>query len=137
MYHGVGELLKEQILDEDCQLDEIEIPRVYLGEFNEGKPHGGGILYHEDGKKFKYRGQFLNGLYDGIGEVWNSRGDVTFRGNFLNGKRHGFGIDYWPNNAIKYTGEYKVDERCGYGTEFDKFGFKVTEGNWYDGEFLG
>jgi antitoxin component YwqK of YwqJK toxin-antitoxin module len=55
----------------------------------------------------------------------------------LNGKRHGFGVDYWPNNAIKYTGEYKVDERCGYGTEFDKFRFKVTEGNCYDGEFLG
>lgn len=79
----------------------------------------------------------MNGAYNGVGELRNILKDVTFRGNFLAGSKHGFGVEYWPNGGMKFAGDYRKNERSGYGTEFDMHGFKLREGVWKEGSFIG
>lgn len=40
VYEGYGELLKEEVLQEEEDLEEKEFDRIYLGEFSDGKPQG-------------------------------------------------------------------------------------------------
>ena len=39
-----------------------------------------------------YKGNFLNGLKNGNGEIFNLKGGLVFSGNFLNDVKHGQGI---------------------------------------------
>lgn len=130
-------MLLEEKLRDDEDIDEKDFKRLYIGQFYDGKPQGEGVMYHPGGTKVKYQGYLFNGLYSDIGELRNLRDEAEFRGSFLLGKKHGFGVEYWQNGFIKFAGDFKDDKRSGTGSEFDKFGFKIRNGIWEAGEFIG
>jgi len=98
---------------------------LYIGEKSNGKEHGFGTIYWNDGDK--YVGQWLNGERTGQGTFfWASGG--TYVGNFKNGERVGYGTYSWPSGD-KYIGQFKNSKRHGQGTYF------YAEGGSWSGEW--
>ena len=83
---------------------------IYVGEIQNGKPHGEGRLtYSDDSTNIKY-----------------------YEGDWVNGKKHGHGTMEWKDNE-KYVGQWKSDERCGAGKYYYSDGSRY-EGNWAKNE---
>ncbi|ESL11615.1 hypothetical protein TRSC58_00630 [Trypanosoma rangeli SC58] len=123
----------------------------YEGQWEDGKFGGFGELIQ---KRSKYRGEFRNGLREGVGTLW-IRADVkspwirVYKGEWLAGKRDGFGTS-WEENGDIYEGEWSDDKRNGFGRLFMANGdllkgefqnglcdgralLLLTNGDWYDG----
>lgn len=97
----------------------------------------------------QYRGQVLNGMFNGLGELTNETGSLIFKGNFLDGNFEGQGElhnltelqpplkkeklyfdlevsqDYWTT----YTGDFHQNQFHGVGK------FKYGNGDEFFGEF--
>ena len=72
--------------------------RKYIGEFEDGQPHGKGIYTLDDGSK--YVGDFRDG-------TWNGQGTLTL------------------SNGIKYVGEWEEGKKQGHGTEKNYDGRRI------------
>ena len=126
----------------------------YLGEFEEEKRHGQGIIYMPGGRTFE--GQFqhnapIKGTYtypDGrvfIGqwEFFERNGQGTlkypdgriYEGEFKSGLRNGKGVMTWPDGR-RYEGEFVRGKRTGKGIVTYPDG-RVYTGDFKDGELSG
>jgi hypothetical protein len=76
------------------------VDTVYLGETEESKPHGYGVLYR---KKSIYEGIFHHGHKKKGVEKY---ADGIYRGDYRNGKREGVGRFEWNNGEV-YEGFWK------------------------------
>ena len=77
---------------------------VYVGEWNEGQPHGWGrCTFNEAGKV--YEGGWAHGGYHGKGTYSYPSGE-TFEGEWRNDKRHGTG-KFTDKNGVEYIEVYK------------------------------
>lgn len=130
-----------KIYDEDGNL-------LYEGEMKDGKFHGRGTLYFNDGDK--YIGQFEKDVFHGQGTIYYTNGNI-YEGQFQDGVQHGNGTKYYANgdkyvgqfeysningmgeyfyaNGDRYKGECKYGSRNGYGTLY------FANGNKYEGHF--
>ena len=130
-----------KIYDEDGNL-------LYEGEMKDGKFHGRGTLYFNDGDK--YIGQFEKDVFHGQGTIYYTNGNI-YEGQFQDGVQHGNGTEYYANgdkyvgqfeysningigeyfyaNGDRYRGECKYGSRNGYGTLY------FANGNKYEGHF--
>jgi hypothetical protein len=120
VYHGSG------------TLKNISTKEVYIGQFQNGKKHGSGILINANETK---EGTWLNDEYqpnnasmtnktttnrstkatgigvgaappqNGFGSVTTKNGS-TYNGHFINGKRHGQGVYIDTVSSIKYDGDW-------------------------------
>ena len=77
---------------------------VYKGELINKKPHGTGFILHRDGSS--YRGQWLNGFWNGEG-VENVSGEV-YDGFFVDERRTGFGKCVYGDGRV-YEGSWRED----------------------------
>ena len=99
--------------------------------------NGYGIREFENGL---YKGQFKDGLRDGIGTLINEGG--IYEGEFKEGKIEGYGIVYYNNekddkeSQVKYEGQWKDDVINGYGIMYYKNG-SIYNGYWIEGEGYG
>ena len=59
---------------------------VYTGQFREGKRHGKGKQYREDGTLY-YDGLWRNNKKHGEGSLFAKNGEQVFTGNFREGRR--------------------------------------------------
>ena len=59
---------------------------VYEGEYLEGIKNGKGKVYNIDGK-LKYEGEFVNGKKSGKGKEYDKNGNLLFEGEFFEGKK--------------------------------------------------
>lgn len=98
----------------------------YIGESENGQPHGTGRLERADGRT--YTGEFRDGEIIGSGSL-TTRDGYSYYGTFSNGLRHGFGTSTWPNDN-RYEGSFLNDEIWGQG----KFTWGDT-GDVYEGSF--
>jgi hypothetical protein len=126
----------------------------YVGEFEEGKRHGQGIIYMPGGRTFE--GQFrqnapIKGTYTypdgkvftGQWEFYerNGRGKLkypdgrVYEGEFKSGLRHGKGVLAWPSGR-RYEGNFVRGQRTGKGTLTYPDG-RVYTGDFVDGEQTG
>jgi hypothetical protein len=126
----------------------------YVGEFEEGKRHGQGIIYMPGGRTFE--GQFrqnapIKGTYTypdgkvftGQWEFYerNGRGKLkypdgrVYEGEFKSGLRHGKGVLAWPSGR-RYEGNFVRGQRTGKGTLTYPDG-RVYMGDFVDGEQTG
>lgn len=111
---------KEQ-LPADSQRMELKDRTIYVGEVQDGKPHGFGKLTSPNG--YVYMGDWYRGEKSGSGSEWKPDGE-KYIGQFKNGQRHGSGIIYYADGT-SYAGDIKMNKLDGYGTRHyqnnDKF----------------
>ena len=82
----------------------------YKGEFVDGKYEGEGTFYIDNGTLL-YEGGFRKGVYDGIGTLYNLKtGRKSYEGSYQNGIASGKGIIYRENGQIAYQGELLLGE---------------------------
>lgn len=95
---------------------------VYSGEFDQGQRQGQGEYTYKGGR---YKGGFVNGLYEGYGEcIWYDddgndddekvdKVKVTgrsYKGEWKQGKAHGYGTERDENDKILHDGQWENDE---------------------------
>ena len=108
---------------------------VYIGGYKDGKRHGKGVEYNENGT-YKFEGEFLKGRKNGQGKEYrksehNGLIELYFEGNFKNGKKNGKGKIYRSDpNKIKFEGEYLNDLKEGLGKEYYNDGKIQFEGEY-------
>ena len=126
----------------------------YVGEFEEGKRHGQGIIYMPGGRTVE--GQFRQNapikgtytyadgkVYTGQWEFYerNGRGILKYpdgrfyEGEFKSGLRNGKGVMIWPDDR-RYVGEFVRGNRTGKGIMLYPDG-RVYRGDFLDGERSG
>lgn len=98
----------------------------YEGDFQNGLPHGQGVIYYEDGSK--YEGEFKSGKPDGRGKMSYSDGSIDI-GEFRNGYSHGECTRRHKNGEM-YKGRMDQGESSGYGIWY------FADGGKYEGEFV-
>ena len=64
---------------------------------------------------YKYEGDWINNLKDGIGKMTYTVEGEYF-GRFENGKRHGEGVFTYKKNKDIYSGQWKFGKKHGKGT---------------------
>ena len=102
--HGYGEYINK--------VDKYK----YIGQWNNDKRHGKGILYYELGTKEQEDNRLLS-YYDG---------------EFQDNKRHGQGILQYKSGTI-YNGQWYNDTKHGYGTIKWSNG-DIYQGNWFNNQ---
>lgn len=86
----------------------------YVGEYKDGKPHGKGKLFGNEGSSFTlYEGGFSEGERNGYGVVI-SKDNTRYEGNWVNGSIDGEGKLYFAN-GFRYEGTFH-DNNLTYGT---------------------
>ena len=97
----------------------------YMGTFINGKRHGRGVYFYNDGTI--YNGGWYQGNREGIGTLINKDGSA-YDGEWDSNNIHGDGIWRWADGA-SYVGENIVGKRAGRGV------FINSNGDRYVGEF--
>lgn len=97
----------------------------YVGEVQNGKPHGTGTAKFKSG--LKYTGEFKNGFRDGQGTV-NFTDGAKYVGGFKADKKHGYGTYTWADGG-KYVGNWADNKMHGKGTYTYPGGAKYV-GDW-------
>lgn len=130
----------------------------YIGEFEDGRFNGYGILfasdtaYNEDARYMsfiKYEGYFKEGKFEGKGNLYSfaaasafkeiaelSNSILVYSGTFEDNERNGDFIVY-DREKIIYEGGFKDNERSGMGTEYNKDGSIKYKGQFKDGKYNG
>jgi len=116
--HGDGKLYKfEGVFETDPKKDEgykYEDKKLYRlcydGEWEDGRKHGEGVLYLENGDK--YEGLFEDDLKHGEGEYSWADGR-RYIGHWVAGKKHGTGKMLWPEKDGKTGKKYAMRRYCG------------------------
>lgn len=116
------ELISSEIKKHD--INNIEVRKVgkykwnkgdyYIGFFNESNLfHIFGIYYYynkENGKYYKYIGEFKDGLMEGRGIFFCKDNKQIYDGKWENDEKNGKGKYYWADGYI-YEGEYKNNKK--------------------------
>ncbi|MDD4172567.1 MAG: hypothetical protein PHQ94_10050 [Syntrophomonas sp.] len=82
----------------------------YVGQTENGKPHGWGKAYFPNGQMYE--------------------------GEWKDGKMHGLAKEFYVDGILKYEGEYKDGYRDGQGKSYYRDGKLSFEGTWKRGEKL-
>ena len=128
----------------------------YIGEWEEGRRHGKGIIYYECGNNDEsdqyYNGDWVNGKREGSGICVFENGD-EYNGEWKNDCKHGKGIIRWKSFNEIYYGQWEHDKPhgdgihliCNQGVSIDDVSIEQLEGqhnfttlnglNWYFGHF--
>jgi len=114
---------------------------IYKGEFQNNNPKEGYNieLYKFDGY-LKYKGDFLDFKYHGVGKLYKDFNKISYEGDFKYGLCEGYGILYLNDNE-KYEGEFKNGNIQGLGRLYeinDDFKqYLYFEGNFIQNEING
>ena len=101
--------------------------KKYVGEINNGKPNGRGIVTSSDGEK--YVGEWKDGEKHGQGTDTYHHG-FKYVGEWKDNKKHGQGT-YTLTDGNRFEGEWKDGKRWNL-TIFDKYGNII--GKWVNGK---
>ena len=103
----------------------------YIGGWFQGKKDGYGIcewVVNNGMSKSWYKGNFLNGVIHGYGELYYSDGSM-YLGQWYNEKKHGQGKMIYLDGKI-YTGNFENDDVNGFGKKVYPHG-EIYEG-WFE-----
>ena len=104
----------------------------YVGHLVNGKRHGKGVIYYENGGK--YDGEWKDDKRSGKGVLYygdDDKYDGEWKDDTLNGK----GVYYYPGGD-KYEGEFRDGKRNGKGVYYYKNGDRC-DGEWKDLKIMG
>ena len=111
-----------------------EIGEKYIGQLINGLRHGKGTVYYKKNEKIKYEGDFVNGKYEGFGELYNENGKIIYKGYFKNNKYEGNGKLY---DYFDYIGPFVNGLKQGKGIEYHKNGNIHYEGYFKNDKYEG
>lgn len=108
---------------------------AYRGEYKDGKRHGEGVSYYEDGT-LKHKGSYKEGLPHGEGVSYHQNGLVRFEGYFEDWMISS-GKEYYDNGNLKFEGFYNSGLRHYYGPRYFVQGRIYRENGtlWFEGGF--
>lgn len=134
--------------------DEAKEHPMYSGTLTDGVLQGEGKEYDEDGL-LRYEGQFVNGVYEGDGSLYeagalvysgafsgglaNGMGSAyadgfkCYDGAFVEGLYQGEGTEYYPDGTVKYRGSFAAGVYEGTGTSYYETGERAYVGDFADG----
>jgi antitoxin component YwqK of YwqJK toxin-antitoxin module len=81
----------------------------YKGETKDGKPHGWGKAYFQNGRM--YEGEWQGGKQHGKAKEFYPDGTLQYEGDYKEGLRDGFGKVYLNDGSLKYEGEWKKGDK--------------------------
>lgn len=105
---------------------------VYVGESNNGQPHGQGAMTYSNGHK--YVGTWNNGYKEGYGQYTWTSGEM-YVGEWKNGLYNGQGTFTFPSGEM-YVGSFKDGFYHGKGTYTNKDGTTYS-GRWENDKYKG
>jgi len=110
---------------------------IYTGGWENGLPNGMGKFSseNEDGDKWYYEGEFVDGHLHGEGRcVWDNGQEMA--GHFENDALNGYGKEYQDGRLV-YEGDWVNGIYHGQGKAYNKDGQLVYEGELVDGHCSG
>ena len=84
----------------------VEYYKKISGKYKIGEKNGIGKECNLYTNKVIFEGEYLNGKRHGKGKAYYNDGKTKFEGEYLNGKRHGKGKEYYDNSNLRFEGEY-------------------------------
>mmetsp|Transcript_37317 Transcript_37317/g.69509 ORF Transcript_37317/g.69509 Transcript_37317/m.69509 type:complete len:626 (+) Transcript_37317:90-1967(+) len=135
------------VTPQESKIDEFS----YTGEMTElGQPIGEGRYLYNDGSE--YSGGWLNGYYEGYGQLTLANNAGGYKGNFKNDLRNGHGKQVDSDGSV-YTGEWLDGAMWGTGTKVypssaaytgewvknkrhGKGKFSDSDGSVYEGDYI-
>lgn len=96
--------------------------KIYIGEFDDDKLNGKGVIY-ENGI-IKYKGEIKNNLPNGKGKLYYENGKTEYIGKFKKGHFQGKGLLYDSLGTKIYDGSFAKGQYNGYGILYDSLGNK-------------
>jgi antitoxin component YwqK of YwqJK toxin-antitoxin module len=122
----------------NMNVEEIDYQGVirYVGEWRDGKRHGQGTLYYQNGA-IKYYGKWQDGKQHGQGTSYNYNGNIDYQGNWKDSAPHGQGTLFYFNGKVLYQGKWIDGKPNSYGTFYNENGSIIYQGEFMDGEFHG
>ena len=120
--------------------------KIYSGKYIKSEGKGRVKIYNAFDDKIIYEGEYLNGKKHGKGKEFNENGKVMFEGEYLNGERiiegntgldefnEGFVYQYDSRNRLIYEGEYLNGKRHGKGKEYYNYRLLKFEGEYFYGK---
>lgn len=129
---------------------------TYDGEYQDGKRHGFGSYYYEDGV-LCYAGFWKEDQKDGMGvsfrnsdhalhvsrweqgrpqgfaALFDKDGTLRYGGRIENGKKQGAGVTYCQEDGTLFVGKWENGQPTGYGSSFDQEGNLLYSGMWKNG----
>ncbi|KAF0025234.1 hypothetical protein F2P81_022115 [Scophthalmus maximus] len=99
---------------------------LYRGQWDQGKRHGKGEVYYNQGESSWYKGDWVKNSREGFGERCYPSGNI-YSGEWKNSLRHGEGTMRWLKLGEEYVGMWQEGIQ-------GKFTFK--DGHVFEGEFV-
>ena len=96
-------------------------PIKYVGKTKDGKKHGSGKLYDDNGD-LVYDGVWKNDYFCGKGKLYATKANgetYNYEGDFYNGEKHGSGIETDKNGEQHYKGDFKNGFYDGKGVLYE------------------
>lgn len=102
-----------------------------------GKAHSENFKRYYKWGNLQYKGNIVQGLYEGYGELYNINGNIKYKGPFMNSIPHGDnGVFYHKKTGkVKYYGSVIYGLYDGYGTRLNKNEQVIESGVFVNGFF--
>ena len=112
---GRAEARAAQARDSARQARELEADGVstfviendrYVGQADDGEPHGLGVWYFDDGTR--YEGEFVDGVFHGLGVLFLPGDDIynnRYEGEFVSSVPQGYGVWQWRDAETGRDGD--------------------------------
>lgn len=108
----------------------------YEGALVDGLYNGIGTLYNNEGG-IKYKGEFKTGAMNGAGELYNELEQLIYKGSFADDVYSGQGTTYGDAGLVLYEGEFKNNKPDGTGRAYSSSGNLLYEGMFSNGIYNG
>ena len=82
----------------------------------------------------RHKGEFVNGMKEGLHREWNTYGQLESEGNYLNGEIEDLWRSWHENGQLESEGKYLSGEREGLWRTWYENGQLNQEGNYVNGE---
>lgn len=122
-----GETLEEESEEE---------PETEKESESEDMDNGKVTRYWENGQ-FLYKGDMVDGLYEGTGTLYYADGVICYQGEFSFGKKEGDGSLFTEEGILQYEGGFHRDEYEGEGKLYGETGTLIYEGGFSRGKYHG
>ena len=106
---------------------------AYEGSVSKGKCNGIGTLYNPRGNVV-YQGNFTESMYEEQGSFYYPDGTMHYTGNFHENLFSGEGVLYRENGSLEYEGAFLLGMKEGMGTLYDTGHNKLFTGSFTQDE---
>ncbi len=105
-----------------------------VGQFANNKRVGFWKSFH-DNAALESSGEYLDGLQEGVWDLFNKGGILLEKGSFAAGKRIGEWRNFYPDTGtLREVVTFRLGLRHGLGMRYDKRGNVESETNWDSGK---